>query len=262
MRPHLRLAAVAAVVQAHREEVGDAVTEVAGRAHRRQRVRVAGHRGDHVLVAGLEQLKHEVVAVDATPQLGHEDVPVRRRDVGRVGDDARHRPSAGGVRPVEEVPELHAVPVGDTPGGDVGPRLRDRRLADVVAGHPQPGQASDDVGDRGRVTGAELDDALLAPAQLRAVLLQEQADREAVVRRLVSRGEARHRPPVPRDRKRNASVTQLVRDRDRRISCGRPPRRAARGRAPARCRCRRGRRACGPVRARGPPPRRRGCPWR
>jgi hypothetical protein len=43
---------------------------------------------------------------------------------------------------------------------DVRAGLAHRRLADVVAGHPQSGEAGDDVGDGRRVAGAELDHAL------------------------------------------------------------------------------------------------------
>ena len=54
----LRLAAVGAVVQAHREEVDHPVAEVAGGGHRPDRVGVARHGRDDVVVAGLEQLQH------------------------------------------------------------------------------------------------------------------------------------------------------------------------------------------------------------
>src|SRR5439155_8997 len=83
-------------------------------------------------------------------------------DVGRVGDGGGHRRPAGRVGLVEEVPQLHRVAVGDPAGGDVDPCLLDRRRADVVAADPQARKGPYDVGDGGRITGAELDARLRA----------------------------------------------------------------------------------------------------
>src|ERR687894_765662 len=104
------------------------------------------------------------------------------------------------------------------------------------------------------------DDALARPAKLLVVLREQHADAEAVVRRLVSGGEAAHRAAPVRGRWARGRAAAAVRRRwgtirpyptrsavtpGCRIASATPPRvrspprPAAPGRAPDRCRCRR-----------------------
>ena len=107
-------------------------------------------------------------------------------------DDRR---AAGGVGLVEEVAELDGVAVGDAAGGDVRAGRLDRRRADVEAAHPEVRQRARRrrlIAVASPVPSSTTPSRL--PAELRAVLLEQHADREAVVRRLVGGGEAAHAP--------------------------------------------------------------------
>ena len=235
---------------------------------RRLGVGVAGDGGDDVVVAGLQQLQHEVVAVDAAPQLGHEDVAVGGRDVGRVGDDRRRPAGRRRSRPGRRSRRARRC-TGRRPRGRRcwrGRRSTDGALMSKLRTR-RPGRRADDVADRRRVAGAELDDAVAPPSRsCVAVLLEQHADREAVVRRLVGGGEAAHEPSrypgASRGHARRHPYRVAATQSDRSDVARRRRRPAARGRAPGRCRCRPARRACGPARAPGPRPRPRGCRWR